>query len=199
MIDPAPGGIWTVGHSTRRLEEFLDLLGTARIGALADVRRVPRSARHPHFCDDGLARTLPAAGIAYVPMPALGGLRKPGPRGSSPNTGWRTEGFRAYADYMQTDAFEEALRSLEALARRARTAFMCAEAVHWRCHRSLIADALVARGWTVLHLLDAATAPSPHTLRDFARVEGGRVTYPPEDVASLWSGTGGMGGMGQRS
>jgi uncharacterized protein (DUF488 family) len=176
MIDGAV--IWSVGHSTRSLDELISLLTAAGVRVLADVRRVPRSRRHPQFRDESLARSLPAAGVEYAPMPDLGGLRKPLPPRESHNGGWRVEGFRGYADYMQTGPFEEALGKLQELARRVPTAFMCAEALPWRCHRSLIADALVARGWTVLHLVEPGAAPSAHSLRGFARVEGTRVTYP---------------------
>jgi uncharacterized protein (DUF488 family) len=178
--------IYTIGHSTRPLDEFLALLNAHRITQLADVRTVPKSRRHPHFAGDALALSLPAAGIAYRHFPGLGGLRKP--RRDSRNSGWRHEGFRGYADYMETDAFERALEDLIAWAggpeRPAphsglpETAIMCAESVWWRCHRQLVADALVARGLEVRHISSATSAP-PHTLTDFARVDSKRrVTYP---------------------
>ena len=167
--------MWTVGHSTRSLAELLDLLGAHGVTLIADVRAIPRSRRHPHFGGPGLAAALSERGLGYVHLPGLGGLRRPRP--DSVNRGWQNDSFRGYADYMQTDAFAVELGRLRALARDHRVAMMCAEAVWWRCHRSLIADALVAAGDTVLHILTPQRA-EPHALRDFARVEAGRVTYP---------------------
>jgi uncharacterized protein (DUF488 family) len=167
--------IYTIGHSTRSLDDFIALLKAHGVTQLADVRSVPRSRRHPHFAADALAVSLPAAGIAYRHCPGLGGLRKA--RRDSPNTAWRHEGFRGYADHMQTDEFERALDELVALAAQQPTAIMCAEAVWWRCHRQLTADALVARGIEVRHITSASAAP-PHTLTEFARATNGKVTYP---------------------
>ena len=167
--------LYTIGHSTRTLEEFVALLRAHGIAQLADVRTVPKSRRHPHFAGEALARSLPAAGIAYRHLGGLGGLRKP--RKDSPNTAWRHESFRGYADHMQTAAFQEALDDLIDWNGGGVTVVMCAEAVWWQCHRQLIADALVARGIDVRHVMSAASAP-PHALTSFARVEGGRVTYP---------------------
>jgi uncharacterized protein (DUF488 family) len=169
--------IFTIGHSTRSLEEFLELLRAHGITQLGDVRTVPQSRRHPHFAGDALARSLPAAGIAYRHLPGLGGLRKP--RRDSKNSAWRNEGFRGYADYMESKDFEASVDDLIAWADRAgsRTAIMCAEAVWWRCHRQLIADALIARIVTVQHIQTAASAPQ-HKLTEFARIEGIRVGYP---------------------
>jgi uncharacterized protein (DUF488 family) len=141
------------------------------------VRRAPRSRRHPHVDAAALARDLPAAGIAYRHMPGLGGFRRPRP--DSRNTGWRHPSFRGYADYMATDEFSGHLRALLDDARTARTAIMCAEAVPWRCHRSLIADALLARGVEVRHILGVDRA-EPHVLTAGARVEGECLTYPGE-------------------
>jgi uncharacterized protein (DUF488 family) len=166
--------IWTIGHSTRAIDEFVALLHTHRIARLADVRTVPRSRRHPHFSADQLPTSLAAAGIDYLHVAGLGGLRRP--RRDSTNLGWQNESFRGYADYMQTAPFEEGLRELEAYAAD-RTVIMCAEAVWWRCHRQLIADALVARGVEVRHILSAGPA-EPHRLTSFAVVEGRRVRYP---------------------
>jgi uncharacterized protein (DUF488 family) len=166
--------IFTIGHSTRPLDELVALLARNRVSQLADVRTVPKSRRHPHFVREALTESLPRAGIAYRHMPGLGGLRKPRP--DSTNTAWRNEGFRGYADYMQTPAFAAALDELLEWAARP-TAIMCAEAVWWQCHRQLIADALVARGVTVRHIMSAAP-PQPHHLTEFARVDGTRVTYP---------------------
>jgi uncharacterized protein (DUF488 family) len=166
--------IYTIGHSTRALAEFIDLLKGHGIEQLADVRTVPRSKRHPHFASEALERSLAAAGVRYCHLPALGGLRKP--RKDSTNGAWRVEGFRGYADYMETPSFEAGIDALLAFA-AAPTTVMCAEAVWWQCHRQLIADALVARGIEVRHIVSAA-APKSHVLTSFARVAGTRVTYP---------------------
>jgi uncharacterized protein (DUF488 family) len=149
---------------------------------LIDVRTVPASRRMPHFARSALERSLPEHGISYRHMPELGGLRKPKP--DSTNLGWRNVSFRGYADYMQTDAFWDALGELERLAATKRLAIMCAEAVPWRCHRSLIADALVVHGVDVRHIT-GMQEPSPHRLTPFARVEGGHITYPQPDTLAL--------------
>jgi len=172
--------IYTVGHSTRTLDELLDLLRAQDITKLADIRTVPKSRRHPQFSGDALSRSLPAAGIAYRHFPGLGGLRKPRPH--SRNAAWRNDSFRGYADYMESDQFESALRDLIAWAddpadRAGRTAIMCAEAVWWRCHRQLVADALVVRGIEVRHIV-STSEPARHVMTRFAHVIDGRVTYP---------------------
>jgi len=167
--------IYTIGHSTRSLDDFIALLKAHGVTQLADVRSVPRSRRHPHFASDALSASLPAAGIAYRHFAGLGGRRKS--RRDSLNTAWRHEGFRGYADDMQTREFEQALDELVALAARQPTAIMCAEAVWWRCHRQLTSDALVARGIEVRHITSPSAAP-PHTLTAFARAANGKVTYP---------------------
>jgi uncharacterized protein (DUF488 family) len=172
-----PPTIFTVGHSNRTWDAFLALLHPHGVKAIADVRRFPGSRRLPQFNDAQLAQNLPAAGIAYLPFPNLGGRRKPNP--DSPNTGWRNDSFRAYADHMQTPAFQLALDDLIAQAAQTATAIMCAEAVPWRCHRSLIADALLVRGWHVLDIMSPSSA-KPHKLTPFARVLGTGITYPPE-------------------
>jgi uncharacterized protein (DUF488 family) len=177
MPPVAPKTVFTVGHSTRPFDEFLRLLKAHGVATLADVRRFPRSRKFPHFNDETLAAALPGLGLRYVPMKALGGRRKASP--DSVNTGWRTEGFRGYADYMQTPAFAAGVEELVAVASAAPTVIMCAEAVPWRCHRSLIADAMLVRGWTVLDIMSETSAP-PHKLTPFARVEGTWVTYPAE-------------------
>jgi uncharacterized protein (DUF488 family) len=169
--------LYTIGHSNRSVEEFLALLKVHGIKQVVDVRTAAGSRRNPQFRKDELARTLEAHDIRYVHLPALGGLRKP--RSDSINSAWRNESFRGYADYMQTIELEAALAQLLALAGKELTAAMCAEAVPWRCHRSLIADAIVARGLTVGHIT-SPTRCSSHTLTSFARVESGRVTYPDE-------------------
>lgn len=166
--------IFTIGHSTRPLAEFIDLLRAHGVLRLADVRTVPKSRRHPHFAGEALAASLAQAGIEYRHFPDLGGLRKPRP--DSANGAWRVAGFRGYADYMETPAFANGLEKLIAFA-RVRTAVMCAEAVWWRCHRQLIADALVARGIEVGHIT-SPSAPAPHALTAFAKVDGTEVRYP---------------------
>ena len=170
--------LWTVGHSTKRIDQFLALLCSHGITCLVDVRTVPHSRHNPQFDIQTLAKHVEAAGLVYVHQPALGGLRKP--RKDSINTGWRNASFRGYADYMQSDAFGAALQMLMKAARSAPTAIMCAEAVPWRCHRSLIADALTNRGWTVQHIMTTTKADT-HRLTPFAVVEQDRITYPPPD------------------
>lgn len=166
--------ILTVGHSTRGADEFVNLLRVHGVDLLVDVRTVPKSRYNPQFHTANLARTLHEAGIEYRHMPALGGLRRAKP--DSPNTAWRNASFRGYADYMETPAFQEALDDLERLAGGRRVAIMCAEAVPWRCHRSMISDALTARGINVEHIM-TETSRRPHVLTKFARVEDGRVSY----------------------
>jgi len=177
-----PPLVLTIGHSTRSLEDFLDLLRAHGVKRLADVRTVPRSRHNPQFNREALPESLGAAGIRYVHMPGLGGLRHA--RRDSPNTGWRNASFRGYADYMQTPEFAVNLEELVKLAGRGQIAIMCAEAVPWRCHRSLIADALLARGVRVEHIL-SATRRQPHALTPFAKVHGTSVTYPPEQSTLL--------------
>jgi len=176
------GSIFTVGHSTLPIERFLTLLATYGIEQLADVRTVPRSRRNPQFNADALSESLRTAGISYVPLRELGGLRKPRP--DSPNSGWRNESFRGYADYMQTPAFADGVARLVDLAAEQRTAIMCAEAVPWRCHRSLVADALAARGIGVVEIL-SETDYREHAMTPFARVSGTTVTYPPAQESLL--------------
>ena len=167
--------ILTIGHSTRPIDEFLQLLAAHGIEQLIDVRTIPKSRRNPQYNTDALAASLERAQIAYRHMPGLGGLRHP--RKDSINTGWKNASFRGYADYMQTAAFEASLRELIETTGERRTAIMCAEAVPWRCHRSLIADALAARGVPVEHIM-SKTLRKPHAYTPFARVDGERVTYP---------------------
>ena len=182
-MTPGAAPVFTIGHSTRTLEAFLALLDRERIRHLVDVRRFPGSRRHPHFESSALARALKAAGIEYTHAPSLGGRRKADPM--SPNVGWRNASFRGYADHMATGEFRTALDDLIAAAREAPTTIMCAEAVPWRCHRTLIADALLARGLDVRHILDAAT--NPHTLTSFGRIRDGVVIYPGEEGEDLFS------------
>ncbi|HET8552946.1 MAG TPA: DUF488 domain-containing protein [Gammaproteobacteria bacterium] len=167
--------VLTIGHSTRSFDELVALLKTHKVARLVDVRTVPRSRRNPQFNRETLGDALGPEGIAYTHEEALGGLRKT--RRDSPNTGWRNASFRGYADYMQTDEFAAGMDELVALAERERIAIMCAEAVPWRCHRSMIADALVVRGFSVEHILSGERT-MPHTLTDFAVVEGERIRYP---------------------
>ena len=168
-----PARLFTIGHSTRSLEEFLALLGREGVTHLVDVRAFPASRRYPHFNGAELATSLAAAGVSYTHAPELGGRRKPNK--DSHNSAWRNESFRAYADYMETPRFSSALGELLAAATREPTAIMCAEAVPWRCHRSLISDAAVARGMEVRHILDAGS--QEHRLTSFAWIDGSRVRY----------------------
>jgi len=164
----------TIGHSTHTLEVFMGLLAAHRIACLVDVRRWPASRRFPHFAREPLSRALAGAGIEYVWREDLGGYRTPA--AGSPNTGWRVGAFRAYADFMLTAAFESIAREVQALAAARATALMCAEALPLRCHRQLLADAFLVRGWTVRHILERGC--EPHRLTPFARAEGTRLLYP---------------------
>ena len=167
--------VFTIGHSTRPINEFLDLLTAHSVRRLIDVRKIPQSRHNPQFGREQLSSSLEHAGIRYTHMPGLGGLRRP--RKDSTNTGWRNASFRGYADYMLTREFVENLERCVELAKEAQVALMCAEAVPWRCHRSLIADALLARGIEVREIVSATDA-RPHALTPWARVEGTKVTYP---------------------
>jgi uncharacterized protein (DUF488 family) len=169
--------IFTIGHSTRSIEEFIDLLKKHDIQLLVDVRRFPASRRYPHFSGPALAESLSIAGIRYRHMPALGGRRPSKP--DSVNVGWRNAGFRGYADYMQTKEFPEALEKLMRYAETERTAIMCAEAVPWRCHRNLISDALVVKGWQVSHITSASKVDH-HRLTSFAEVSEQGLLYPAD-------------------
>ncbi len=166
--------VWTVGHSVRSLEDFLQLLAENRIEAVADVRRYPGSRRWPHFAQTSLAMSLEKRGLVYLWLPELGGRRTP--RVDSPNTAWRNPSFRGYADYMETDAFAEGLENLVNLALGLRTTDMCAEALWWRCHRGLIADVLRWLGFEVIHILGPGSTSS-HRYTSAARIVGGRLTY----------------------
>jgi uncharacterized protein (DUF488 family) len=176
-VPPRPDGrriVLTIGHSTHPIAEFLAILEAHGVDLLVDVRTVPRSRHNPQFNRDALPASLREAEIRYLSLPGLGGLRRP--RADSPNTAWRNAGFRGYADYMQTAEFREHLHKLMELASETQAAIMCAEAVPWRCHRSLIADALVVRGIPVEHIM-SSTASHPHKLTPFARVEGHQIVY----------------------
>lgn len=167
--------VYTIGHSTRTAAELVSMLRAFHVDVLADIRTVPRSRHNPQFDRDALPATLESHGIRYQHLPALGGLRRP--RKDSTNTAWRNESFRGYADHMLTDDFEAGLEALRALTDDGVVALMCAEAVPWRCHRSLVADALTARGALVEHITGPARA-SAHRMTSFARVEGTCVKYP---------------------
>lgn len=174
-------GVLTLGHSTRPIEAFVELLGSHRVTQLIDVRTVPRSRHNPQFNIETLPGTLAAVSIGYAHAPGLGGFRRTTP--DSPNAGWRNLSFRGYADYMQTADFAESLLSLIELARGDRVALMCAEAVPWRCHRSLIADALVVHGVSTCEIVSPARL-QPHKLTPFACVHGTEITYPPAASAA---------------
>jgi uncharacterized protein (DUF488 family) len=167
--------ILTIGHSTHPIEKFLALLRAHGVEQLIDIRTIPKSRRNPQFNREELAATLNGAHIRYEHMPGLGGLRHP--REDSINTAWRNASFRGYADYMQTPQFDASLRKLIAAASERHTVIMCAEAVPWRCHRSLVADALGARGIPVEHIMNETTR-KPHAYTPFARIDGEIVTYP---------------------
>lgn len=169
--------IYTIGHSTRPIEEFIALLRQNGVELLADIRTIPKSRRNPQYWHDALEASLAEAGIDYVALPGLGGRRRASK--DTVNTAWRNASFRGYADHMQTEEFAEALDELIDLSRERVTAIMCAEAVPWRCHRSLVADALVVRGIEVRDII-SSTSVRPHTLRDWAHVDGTTITYPGE-------------------
>ena len=167
--------LYTIGHSTRSLEELVGLLRASGVSILADIRTIPRSRHNPQFEQEALRSALSRRRIRYVHLPALGGLRRA--RKDSPNGGWRNASFRGYADYMLTEDFERGLAELEALTEEGTVAVMCAEAVPWRCHRSLVADAVTVRGGQVEDITGPGT-PHLHRLTSFAHVEGTRITYP---------------------
>jgi uncharacterized protein (DUF488 family) len=172
--------VFTIGHSTRSLEEFIALLKAHQTARLVDVRTVPRSRKNPQFNSDTFPAALSATGISYAHAAGLGGFRRASPQ--SPNTGWRNASFRGYADYMQTAAFAENMADLVAQAAGQRLTLMCAEAVPWRCHRSLIADALLVRGVRVEEIVSEKRC-QVHALTSFARVEGCKLVYPPPDTS----------------
>jgi uncharacterized protein (DUF488 family) len=162
-----PPTVWTIGHSTRTIGDFVGLLREHSIAHLFDVRRFPGSRRHPQFGSDALANSLAEAGIDYSHVEALGGRRKP--RADSPNYVWRTEGFRGYADYMASAAFRDAIHTVMSVALQERSVLMCAELLWWQCHRSLIADDVVLHGWEVVHVLGPGRT-APHAFREPARL-----------------------------
>ncbi|MGH9733839.1 MAG: DUF488 family protein [Candidatus Acidiferrales bacterium] len=170
--------IFTIGHSTRPIDEFIGLLRANGIERLIDIRTIPKSLHNPQFGADSLARSLAAEKIDYIHIKELGGLRRA--RRDSLNTGWRNASFRGFADYMQTAEFRSAVDHAIKLAKEKTSVLMCAEAVPWRCHRSLVADALVVRGIEVLEII-GGSQPKPHKMTPFARVRGTEITYPPEE------------------
>ncbi len=170
--------IWTIGHSTRSLQEFLDLLRTQQIEVLADVRRFPGSRKFPHFSKENLEVSLSRAGIDYLHFENLGGRRKTNPH--STNNAWRLASFKAYADYMETPQFEDAAWELQELATNKRIAYMCSEAVWWSCHRALLSDYLKVRGWEVQHIMGAGkTTEHPYTKP--AKIVNGQLHYSKEE------------------
>lgn len=167
--------VWTIGHSTHSLEEFVELLKSKKIEMLVDVRSFPGSRKFPQFNTENLNKSMPENGIKYTHIKKLGGRRKVNPH--SKHTIWRNESFRAYADYMDTSEFEEGLEELIALAKTRRVAYMCSEAVWWRCHRSMISDVLKNRGWTVFHIMNIDKAEE-HPYTAPAKIVNGELTYP---------------------
>lgn len=176
--------VLTVGHSTHTIEDFIRILKAHKVGRVVDVRTVPKSRHVPQYNAETLAAELPAQGIDYVHLKALGGLRHPAK--DSVNTGWRNASFRGYADYMAGEEFQKGIERLLELARAKRTTIMCAEAVPWRCHRSLIGDALLIRGVDVEDIL-SGTQTRKHVLTPFARVHGLEITYPGEGTLDLFT------------
>lgn len=169
----SPRTVHTIGHSTRTIDALIEFLGAHAIELLVDVRRWPASRRYPHFNREPLAASLQASGVDYLWRGDLGGFRKPAP--DSPNTAWRVATFRAYADFMLTEEFERIMKEMETSADQNRIAVMCAEAVPWRCHRQLLADAFLVRGWAVRHIMDDTC--HEHSLPSFARADGTRIYY----------------------
>jgi uncharacterized protein (DUF488 family) len=179
---PKPStSVLTIGHSTRTVEEFIGLLQAYAVSRVVDVRTVPRSWHNPQFNKASLPRSLKKAGLSYIHMPGLGGLRHA--KRDSLNVGWRNASFRGYADYMQTPEFKQSLEELIQLANQERIAIMCAEAVPWRCHRSLIADALLVHGVRAEDIM-SPTSRQVHALTPFAKVRGTTITYPAEGSRS---------------
>lgn len=186
--------ILTIGHSNHSIDEFIALLKSHNVKRLVDVRTIPRSGHNPQFNRDALAASVRAARIAYTHLPKLGGLRHARP--DSVNTGWNNASFRGFADYMQTREFTAALGRLEKLCKTRLCAIMCAEAVPWRCHRSLVADALTVRGCAVGHIMTPVRA-HPHKLTPFARLRGQRITYPPSNATRAHARRKAAAGKGQ--
>ena len=173
--------IWTIGHSTHPIEEFIEMLQSFQITLLADIRKFPGSTRYPHFNKEALEISLPATGIAYLHFKELGGRRKP--HDNSRNTAWRNDAFRGYADYMQTEEFKKAIRHLETIAQKQHTCYMCSEAVWWSCHRALVSDYLKWKGWTVMHIMGINKA-TEHPYTKPARIAEGILRYDEPDLFS---------------
>ncbi len=171
--------VYTIGHSTHPIDEFITMLQASGIQRLIDIRTIPKSRHNPQFMQEAFHKSLAEAGIEYEYMKDLGGLRSASK--DSVNTGWRNKSFRNYADYMQTDAFKTAVEKLIEKAKEKTTAIMCAEAVPWRCHRSLVGDALLIRDVCVMDIM-SRTSQKPHTLTSFAQVDGTEITYPEQAV-----------------
>lgn len=166
--------IYTIGHSNRSIEEFLAMLQSFGIGLIADIRSLPGSRKYPHFDKEALQASLPQNNIQYVHLANLGGRRRPGK--DSRNTGWRHRAFRGYADYMETEAFSDGVLELEKAGISIPTAYMCSEAVWWRCHRAMVSDYLKVKGWNVLHIMDPGKAKE-HPYTSPAKVTDGRLSY----------------------
>jgi uncharacterized protein (DUF488 family) len=175
--------IWTIGHSTHPIEKFIAMLKSFDIQLLADIRSLPGSKRYPHFNSDELSAILTENKIGYIHLKELGGRRKP--RTDSQNTAWRVDAFRGYADYMETDEFRKTVTQLQALAMKQRVAYMCAEAVWWRCHRSLVSDYFKHAGWTVMHIMDAGKAEE-HPYTAPATIEGHKLVYRKKSEPGLF-------------
>lgn len=169
--------IWTIGHSTRSFEELVEMLHSFQIEMLVDIRSYPGSRRYPHFNKEALEISLPQNNIQYTHLKMLGGRKKVNP--NSKNTTWRNIAFRGYADYMETDDFKKGIEELETIAIKKRTAYMCSEAVWWRCHRSMVSDYLKARGWKVMHIMNTGKAEE-HPYTAPARIVNGELSYEPE-------------------
>ncbi len=169
--------IWTIGHSTHSLDEFIDMLKSFQIEVVADIRSFPGSRRVPHFNKEALEVSLPQSGFRYIHIKNLGGRRKVRP--DSQNTSWRHPAFRGYADFMETETFREGILELEQIALTQRTAYMCSEAVWWRCHRSMVSDHLKAEGWKVMHIMGVEKADE-HPYTQPARIADGKLTYKVE-------------------
>ena len=173
-MDDGNKTIWTIGHSTRPLEEFLSMLHSFNIQIVADIRRFPGSRNFPQYNEEALSVSLSQNNIQYVDLKSLGGRRKASP--GSKNTAWRNSAFRGYADYMETDAFNEGITELENIAVKQRTAYMCSEAVWWRCHRSMVSDYLKANGWNVMHIMGIGKEEI-HPYTSAARIVNGKLSY----------------------
>lgn len=170
--------IWTIGHSTHSLDEFIAMLHSFNIEHIVDIRSLPGSRKFPHFNKEALEVSLPQNNIKYTHLKKLGGRRKVNP--NSKNTSWRHPSFRGYADYMETNSFTEGIKELTEIAQQQKTAYMCSEAVWWRCHRSMVSDYLKAQGWNVQHIMQIEKS-NEHPYTQPARVEDGKLTYQPQD------------------